>query len=239
MSSPVPGPTAFARALCMAAALAASIALTPPGAQAATFQESGDAGDTVASAMNTGQAGAPQPLSTLIGAVLSSLDADLFLIHITDGASFSAVASAATQLFDPQLFLLTMSGVPVVLNDDAAGGLTTLPALAGVTGLTEGFYLLGVSRSGYNPVNAVNQLLFAPGLPTELRYAASGLQPDVLGGFSDDAPMLDSGTYEIGLTGVDTFVTAAVPEPASGLLLGLGCGVVAWQLRHRRAGRQR
>lgn len=233
MSSPtIPkGLRPFALALSAAAALA-----TVP-AQAATYAEGGDAGDTVATASNTGLPGATQALSSITGSVLSSLDADLYLIHIANGASFSATATNATQMFDPQLFLLTTTGAPVALNDDAAGGLTTLSSLSGISGLAEGFYILGISQSGFNPVNAANQLLFAAGLPTSIQYPAAGLQPGVLGGFSNDTFFADSGSYEISLTGVDTFLSAAVPEPASALLFGLGAGVVAW--RRRRASSER
>jgi len=203
-------------------------------AGAATFTENGDAGQTVASAQDTSSSGPLQALTGISGSISSSTDADLYLIHIADPLSFVASATAAgTSMFDPQLFLLTLNGAPVALNDDAAGGVDTLPTLGGINGLTAGFYLLGVSQSGYDPVNSVNQLLFAAGLPTDTRYPASGLQPAVLGGFSDGTFFADSGSYALQLSGVDTLSVSAVPEPSTLMLFAAG-GLLA-ALRRRRA----
>lgn len=203
-------------------------------AGAATFTENGDAGQTVASAQDTSSSGPLQALTGISGSISSSTDADLYLIHIADPLSFVASATAAgTSMFDPQLFLLTLNGAPVALNDDAAGGVDTLPTLGGINGLTAGFYLLGVSQSGYDPVNSVNQLLFASGLPTDTRYPATGLQPAALGGFSDGTFFADSGSYALQLSGVDTLSVSAVPEPSTLMLFAAG-GLLA-ALRRRRA----
>lgn len=221
------------RAGVLGAVAAASLAALAGQAHASTYTEVGDAGQTLATVQDTSSAGPLQSLTSISGSVLSSTDADLYLIHIADAASFMASADAGTQLFDPQLFLLTLSGTAVALNDDAAGGQSTLPTLSGITGLTAGFYILGISQSGYDPVNAVNQLLFATGLPTDIRYAATGLQPTTLGGFSDGTFFADSGTYTINLAGVDSLSVSAVPEPSTALLFAAG-GLLA-ALRRRRA----
>jgi len=204
-------------------------------AGAATFTENGDAGQTVASAQDTSSSGPLQALTGISGSISSSTDADLYLIHIADPLSFVASATAAgTSMFDPQLFLLTLNGAPVALNDDAAGGVDTLPTLGGINGLTAGFYLLGVSQSGYDPVNSVNQLLFAAGLPTDTRYPASGLQPAVLGGFSDGTFFADSGSFPYAALDNLTVGVSAVPEPASAALLALGATGL-WLARRRKA----
>lgn len=213
--------------------LAASLAACSAYAGAATVAENGDAGQTLATVQDTSLPGAVQSISLITGLVSSSTDADLYLIHIADPVSFAASADGAGSLFDPQLFLLTLSGSAVALNDDAAGGLSTLPSLTGIAGLSAGFYILGISQSGYDPTNAVNQLLFAPGLPTDIRYGAAGLQPTTLGGFADGTFYADSGTYAINLSGVDSLSVSAVPEPSSLMLFAAG-GLLA-ALRRRRA----
>lgn len=226
------GPT-LRRAGALGVVAAASLAALAGQAGAATINENGDAGQTLATLQDTGSSGPLQSITAISGLVSSSTDADLYLIHIADPASFMASADAGTAMFDPQLFLLTLNGAAVALNDDAAGGMSTLPALSGINGLTAGFYILGISQGGYDPVNAVNQLLFAPGLPTDIRYGATGLQPTTLAGFSDGTFFADSGSYKINLAGVDSLSVSAVPEPATALLFAAG-GLLA-AMRRRRA----
>lgn len=212
------------------AALAVAAACLGGQAGAITVTETGDAGQTLATAQDTTSTGPLRSLTAISGSVLSSTDADLYLIHISNPVTFAATADASGTLFDPQLLLLTLAGAPVALNDDAAGGQSTLPSLAGIASLTSGYYYLGVSQSGYDPVNSVNQLLFASGLSTDIRYAASGLQPATFSGFSDGTFFADSGTYTIQLSGVDTL--SAVPEPSSMLLLAAG-GLLVLARRRR------
>lgn len=223
-------PKAVARKLAFACAMGAAVAALP--SHAATYTELADAGQTLASAQVTTGSGA---LTNVYGSLLSSTDADLFLINITNPAAFSAsTVNAISGLLDTQLFLLTAAGAPVFVNDDDAGGLSflsTLPAGSAST-LTAGVYILGISLSGYDPVNSANQLLFANGLPTSVRGAAFGLQPATLGGFTNNAFSTDIGSYDIQLTGA---VAAAVPEPTTGVLFLLGAGVTALAVSRRRA----
>lgn len=212
--------------------LAVAAAFTAGQASAVTILEIDDAGQTLATAQNTTSAGPLQSITALSGSVSSSTDADLYLIHIANPAAFFATADGSTTMFDPQLFLLTVAGAPVALNDDAAGGLTTLPMLSGIASLAAGYYILGVSQSGYDPVNSANQLLFANGLTTDIRYAANGLQPATFSGFSDGTFFADSGSYTVQLGGVDSFTATAVPEPASALLLAAG-GLLVLSRRRR------
>lgn len=223
--------SAFARTLMLLLVVVAGTATAP--SYAAVYNELGDAGQTQGSAQNT--SGSLTSLTNILGSLRSSTDADLFVIYITNPGAFSASTNNAnTGFLDTQLFLLTLAGAPIMLNDDAAGGLTvlsTIPA-GSASSLAAGFYILGISASGYDPVNAVNQLLFASGLSTDLRGPASGLQPGVLGGFFDSTFFREGGSYDIQLTGAR--VAAIVPEPATGVLVVLGLALCAFATTRRR-----
>ena len=222
---------AAARRFAVACAIGAGLVAT---SHAQTYTESGDAGQTQASAQST--LGASGPLTDIYGSFSSSLDADLFVINILNPASFSATTfNLASGDLDTQLFLLTMAGAPVIFNDDDAGGLSLLSTLpAGAASLVAGQYILGVAVGGYNPVNINSQHLFAEGLPTTVRGPASGLQPAVLGGFSDETYDTESGGYRIQLSGVGTATIPAVPEPATSALFVAGGALCAFVVRRRR-----
>lgn len=236
--------TSSRRRACLRALLSTTViaAAAQWPAHAAIVMESGDAGQTQATAQVTSVAIGSTTLTDIYGSFSSGLDADLYLIRIVDPVAFSATTFNATGSgLDTQLFLLTAQGAPVEFNDDDAGGLTTLstlPAGASVRPVTSGLYLLGVSNWGYDPVNANNQLLFANGLSTETRGAATGLSPGVLADFYDDTYGTGSaGIYQIQLTGAA--VATPVPEPSTALMMltagGLGAGLGAVRRRRRQA----
>lgn len=234
----VPTPlAACARNAAIAVALC-SVFAAP--SHAVTITELGDAGQTKATAQSTlAVSGA---LTDIVGSLSSATDADLYVIHIGSPGSFSATTVNATGGFlDTQLFLLTLAGAPVYLNDDDAGGLSvlsTLPSGSSFGPVAAGDYLLGVSLSGYDPINSGDggprQALFANGLSTAVRGPASGLQPALLGGFADNTYYADSGAYDIQLTGVGPAV-AAIPEPSTSALLLIGGGLCAYAGRRRGA----
>jgi hypothetical protein len=220
--------SAASRTLLLLLLVAGTAALP---AHATIYNEIGDAGQTQATAQFT--TGGSGLLTNIRGSLLSSHDADLYVIYISNPAAFSATTVNPTGGFlDTQLFLLTMAGAPIALNDDAPGGLSLLSTLpvGSASSLAAGFYLLGISMSGYDPVNAVNQLLFASGLSTDVRGPASGLQPGVLGGFFDSTFFNDSGRYDIQLTGA----RPAIPEPGTGALVLLGVALCAFATTRRR-----
>lgn len=237
-SSATPQLNALARKIALACTLGCALAAAP--AHATTFSESGDAGQTLATAVST--TAAAGALTDIFGSLSSQLDADLYVITITNAATFSATTVNATGGFlDTQLFLFTLAGAPVVLNDDDASGQTTLSTIptGSLGSFAAGTYILGVSLSGYDPVNSANQLLFANGLPTSIRGAAFGLQPATLGGFADNTFYADSGSYDIQLTGATAAtitggVTPAVPEPATNAMLLVGGAALALVAKRRR-----
>ena len=220
---------AAARKLALACAMSAGLASMP--SHAVTFTEIDDAGQTQTTAQVG--AGTPGALTDIFGSLASETDVDLYVIDIANPGSFSATTvNAGTGFVDTQLFLLTLAGAPVFLNDDDVGGMSfgsTLPA-GSFSSFAAGRYLLGVAGSGYSPANTNSQLLFATGLSTELRGPASGLQPAFLGKFVDDGYFADNfGAYDIKLTGV-----AAIPEPATNALLLAGGALLAFVARRRR-----
>lgn len=206
---------------------AASLTTTAASLKALpTFAEPGDAGQTLATAANTaanaGQVG--QTLSTITGTIGSSTDADLYVLTITNVTTFSAIASSTAGI-DTSLFLLNAAGVPVTANDDASGASfqAALPAgNAFLATLAPGKYYLGISLSGNEPVNLNSQLLFTPDQPTtNVRGAASGLNPTTESTFNGGTFFAETGAYSIALTAT-TAATNAVPEPGTNVALGLG-----------------
>ena len=216
-----------------ASSLVAGAALMAAGpSMASVVIEFGDAGQTLGTAQVA--RGDSSPLTAILGLLSSSTDADLYLINIVNPGMFSAttVNSTGNPFFDTQLFLLTLSGAPVYLNDDADGSTvrSTLPAGSLFGPVSAGLYILGISLSGYDPVNEVSQLLFEMGLTTDVRGPVSLLQPARLGGFFDSMLYTDAfDAYRIQLTGA-----TAVAEPSSALLAVLAGTLCAGATVRRR-----
>ena len=202
------------------------------GALHAQYVEVGDAGSSAATAQGTGNV-AGQALTTIAGTISATADADFYLITIASPSLFSAT-TVGRSLVDTQLYLFTLNGAPVYLNDDANGASTqsSLPAGSLLGPQTAGTYILGISVSGVDPVNSSNQSLFAPAFfSTDVRGPASNTFGTVAG-VIDNASFADFGAYSIALTGAATAL--AVPEPATGALLAAGAFVVGAAARRRR-----
>lgn len=121
--------------LSLATASAAFVALGAVGsAQAATFTEFGDAGQTLGTAQTVGGG-----IDVIQGNISSGTDADLFSFY-WGGGLFSATTVGGAS-FDTMLQLFNSSGTLLAQNDDSQGTLqSTLSQI-----LNSGNYLLGVS----------------------------------------------------------------------------------------------
>ena len=204
----------------LATSLLAAAALTTTAAsvRAVVYVEPADAGQTLATAANTGlSVGGAGTLTGISGTISTSTDADLYLFTVNSTVTFTATAVGGTSSvagngqIDTSIFLFTSTGVPLLANDDQSstsyqGSLTTM--------LTAGTYYLGISLSGNEPVNSNNQLLFATDQPTtSVRGPASGLNPTTESTFNGQTYVAETGPYSIAIS---------VPEPGTNVALGLG-----------------
>jgi hypothetical protein len=203
--------------------------------RAQTYAELGDAGASVGGAQATGAGGGA--LNFITGSILNNGDGDFFYITLANPGIFSATTVGNGNTLDTLLYLFTAAGSPIFLNDDAAGGASvgsTLPAGSSFTmSLAAGTYIIGISLSGAEPINAGNQQLFADGVfSTDLRGPRAGALGPVTG--VSQGAFIGSGAYTIQLSGA---TMSAVPEPSSVVLLacaGIG-GLVVLRRRVRRS----
>jgi hypothetical protein len=200
--------------------------------QAQNYNEVGDAGASVPGAQSTGMAGAA--LSSISGTILNGLDGDFFYITIMNPGAFSATTVGNGTALDTMIYLFTLSGNPVYLNDDSMGGIqSTLPGGHPFGPLVAGTYIIGISLSGSEPINLQNQQLFADGVfSTDVRGPRMGALGPVTGVTQSAFP--GSGAYTITLTGA---TASAIPEPSSVVLLacaGMG-GLIVLRRRVRRS----
>lgn len=180
----------------------ALIVSVAPAATAITFNEVGDASDTVALAQF---AGSLPGLTRIAGGIGSSTDADMFIVSLATGGLFSATTLGTPgSLSDTQLFLFDSSGHGILANDDSGGTLrSTLPP----TSLAAGSYLLAISAFDRDPRSGGN--LIFQSFPYTAAYG-----PSDLGAVTSWDGSGGTGTYaiDVGLQ--------PVPEPATLFLFG-------------------
>lgn len=220
------------RSLTALAVAVLGMATSALAAPVATYTEIGDAGQTQATAQGALAGGFA--LTDIFGSLGSETDVDLFVVNITSFAAFSAttVNSGTDSMLDTQIFLMTLSGQAVCLNDndvaDPSFFRSTLGAGQCSSASGPGQYLLGISSGFFDAVDVNNDLLFtADPTTTAVRGASSTF---ALAGFVDNGVFPGNlGSYDIQLTGV-----TALPEPTTMLLVAgalAGCG---WSTRRQR-----
>ena len=207
---------------------AASLAAITSTSQAATYVETGDAGQTLGTAQNAGAA------TGFTGTLSSDFDVDLYVFTVANAGTytFSDVGGTADTtaggVLDTEISLFGSTGTALAVNDDASG--TTVESKLTAT-LSAGTYYFGITNSGNEAINLNSQLLFnmpPGGDTTATRGAASGVNPTTLSNFNTQSYTTDRGTYNVTIS--------AVPEPSTWATLVLGTLTAAFTFLRRRAG---
>ena len=206
----------------------------------ATYTETGDAGDTLATAQATTTLLGPATALTAISGTTTLTneigDGDMYEIAITGTTAFTASTTAfvaGSNNFDDQLFLFTSTGVGVAANDDAASG-GDEASLTVAAGLTPGLYYLAIEGSGRYPVDSTGKLIFP-------NYTDGTTDPSGTYGPNAGAGALasytgntnEAGKYLIAISGAQFAGTSAVPEPSSLAAIATGVGGLMLALRRR------
>lgn len=209
--------------------LASALSAAPFAAVAQTVAESGEAGETLATAQVvagsvTRITGTLQNLGSID---LPIDDIDLYRITIVNPALFGVTIEAdlirpgapAGEWDDTMLFLFNAAGVQVGFNDDPVGpGVDPIFLPGQFAGLAPGDYFLGFDM-----------------FPTH-----SVLTGGVLTGWDRSVTVFSEGTYALNLTGTvggRAIPEGGVPEPSSWALMILGFGAVGATIRRRRIAR--
>lgn len=170
-----------------------------PVAGAIPFLESGDAGQSLATAL------AVSGGTTSIQGALGSSDADMY--RFTWGGGAFTAFTLGSALSDPQLFLFSAAGNLLLGNDDADGLQSRVSGA-----LLAGDYFLAISSFNNDPMNALDQDM-CNGNCGDIATASGPLDHWNGGG--------GMGTYTITLNAATTS-GASVPLPGTLALLGIG-----------------
>lgn len=236
--------------LAQAVAVSAfAVGLSASHAQAVTFTQVGDTGQTLDTAQVIPDG--TETLDAITGTLSGPNVINLFRIVLAGSQTFSAttinvntlvelpvdqqLGSPTTLLADPQLFLFDAAGRGVYGNDDSFGTAQASLTSGGFSPAAPGTYFLAIASAGYNPVSAGGSIFGAADISDILAPNGPG-GASALTGFAGSGDA--GGDYQISFTGV-TANAAGVPEPSetAGLIVAgvLGIGYqVRRTLRNRR-----
>lgn len=203
--------------------LAAALCIPAPS-HAATFNEVGDAGQTLLTA-NLVTSLDPTSIS---GVISAPSDADLFAVMLTAGSTFtarSAAGSSGPAIADTQLFLFDPGGKGLRYNDDVE--VTDFYSQVSFTPGASGTYYLGISAVAFNPQDASSAFIYVrdPFNPTA-QPGPSAAGP-LASWAADGSGFEDMGAYSIEVSGV-----SPIPEPGTYASMALGLVMLA-ALRRR------
>ncbi|XHX76724.1 MAG: DVUA0089 family protein [Stenomitos frigidus ULC029] len=222
-----------------AAASVLMAGLSSGHAQAVTFSQVGDTGQTLDTAQDI--PGGTLPLDAITGTLSGPNVINLFRIMLAGGQTFSAttinantlielpvdqqLGSPTTLLPDPQLFLFDAAGRGIYGNDDSFGTAQASLTSGGFSPTSPGTYFLAIASSGYSPVSAGGSI-FGEADASGILAALGAGAASPLTGFTGEGTA--GGDYQITFTGVTATSAEGVPEPeqtagiiAAGLL-GVG-----------------
>jgi hypothetical protein len=155
----------------------------------------------------------------------SVVQTDLYKIYVSDTADFSATTTNAGTVDDTVLYLFDADGYGIFSNDDDANGVQSTLPVGTLAGLSAGYYYIATGITGTFAYGSGGSIFDASGNPASPSGGAlAGWTASTLS--TSQASLF----YEIDFTGVG--VAAAVPEPATGLLMLAGlAGLVARRAR--------
>jgi len=189
-------------------------------AGAAVLVEVGDAGDLPGTAQSSeGVEPFGTPLDAITGEITDGFDNDMFKIHISDPANFSATTTnGGTTVPDTMLYLFDENGLGVLANDDtdATTNFTSTLSAGSLTGNPAGVYYIAVSVLFNSPLSSSGDIFDQLELvATTLTISANGAGAGAPINAWDNAPFAFTGPedYQIDLTGA-TFVSDVPPVPS-------------------------
>jgi hypothetical protein len=201
----------------------------PPEPWDESYHGGGDAGDLPATAQIVTSPDAT-PCETPVTRVrgdLGASDADMYVICITDPASFSATTVGSTG-FDTQLWLFRCDGTGVVHNDEAVGTTVSQSRIDNSTNCIQqgGIYLLAISRYNLDPVDASGQLIWNDSPFRAVRCPDGPGRANPIAGWTGSTPA--AGRYIIQLQGAYFVRPSGCEEPPgcqphNGDVTGEGC----------------
>ena len=135
--------------------MACVLLATPRPASAQLWNELGDAGQTLATAQTTAGNG---PLTNILGTIQTDTDVDLYCIHITNPALFSATLQCVA-INQNDLWLFAANGLGIEGNDGCSTGSVLLSSLFV---FSAGTYYLAVSADAADAQSPGGNIWLSP-----------------------------------------------------------------------------